>query len=73
MSAVVDIFHPCPPERALVVTKDTWTEVAHPEWEGIIREQCDADRARALRASFPYSMAQLALNPVDGRIPQGVA
>lgn len=66
-----DIFHPAPTGEALIVTANTWTIPASASIERIIREQCDAD-LRGRRARFPHSMTFLALNPVDGRIPQAV-
>ena len=69
---MLDIFHPAPSGEPLTVTKDTWTTPANAFTERIIREQCDAD-LRGTRASFPHSLSFLALNPMDGRIPEAVA
>ena len=66
-----NIFHSAPSGEALTVTVDTWTNPATASIERIIREQCDAD-LRGRRARFPHSTSFLALNPVDGRIPQGM-
>ena len=66
-----NIFRPAPTGEALIVTANTWTTPASASIERVIREQCDAD-LRGRRATFPHSMSFLALNPVDGRLPQGM-
>ena len=66
-----DIFHTAPTGEALTVTEDTWTTPANAFTQRVIREQCDAD-LRGRRARFPHSLSFLALNPVDGRLPQGM-
>lgn len=67
----MDIFAHLHPTNAPVVTKDfMWLQPASPRREQIIAEQCDADRAtRVRRASWAYSLTDLATNPIDGRIP----
>lgn len=66
----MDIFAHLHPTNPPIVTKDfAWLQPASPRREQIVREQCDADHYRAHRASWAYSLTDLATNPVDGRIP----
>lgn len=67
----MDIFsHLHPTDPPVVTSRMPYIEPASPRREQIIAEQCDADRAtRVRRASWGYSLTDLATSPVDGRIP----
>ena len=70
----MDIFQTLHPSDPPVVTsRMPHVDPASPAWEAIIREQCDADRHRACRASWAHSLTDLATRPIDGRIPEEVA
>lgn len=70
----MDIFHPAPVgSRVVDALERARVTRALPGFVRTITEECDADTARFGRGDWPYSLAQLAVVPIDGRKPERTA